>query len=417
MCTRARLRVGVVVRATCRRPGRPTSAARRPRRRARASGAPRRTGRAARRTRPPARRAAARCTRLRTSGAATPAATIPQAVALIASRQPHWAASIWSRRRRVGRSRRLLRATAPGRARGARRLHERADDRARGVGLRVPLHAEHEAPCPGSSIASGSSSSVEMPLTTGPRRAGRRPDGGGTWSRARARPRRARRASPRVSATSWSAPSKEPTHAAVLVVAEALGQVLHERAAAGDVDQLHAAADAEHRQVALDRGARERDLEGVALGHRADRLGVRAAGRRRRDRCRRRRRASARRSARAPRSGSSTSSRVRREHQREPAGALHGLDVVARQQHRLLVPHAPARALERGADADHGPSHAPHHRINAHARRLRAPPSRRSATAEHERRPMSESNTELETRQRARRRRRRHDRAEPARRR
>ena len=63
-------------------------------------------------------------------------------------------------------------------------------------------------------------------------------------------------------------------HAAVLVVAEALGQVLQERAAAGDVDQLHAAADPEHRQIARDRRARERDLERVALGHRVDRLGV-----------------------------------------------------------------------------------------------------------------------------------------------
>ena len=64
-------------------------------------------------------------------------------------------------------------------------------------------------------------------------------------------------------------------HAAVLVVAEVLGQMLEQRAAAGDVDQLHAAADPEHRQVALDRRARERDLEGVALGHRVQRLDVR----------------------------------------------------------------------------------------------------------------------------------------------
>ena len=50
-------------------------------------------------------------------------------------------------------------------------------------------------------------------------------------------------------------------HAAVLLVAEVVGQVLDQRAAAGDVDQLHPAADPEHRQVARDRRARERDFE------------------------------------------------------------------------------------------------------------------------------------------------------------
>ena len=55
-------------------------------------------------------------------------------------------------------------------------------------------------------------------------------------------------------------------HAPMLAVSEALGQMLQERAAAGDVDQLHAAADAEHRQVPLDRRARERDLEASRSG-------------------------------------------------------------------------------------------------------------------------------------------------------
>ena len=63
-------------------------------------------------------------------------------------------------------------------------------------------------------------------------------------------------------------------HPQVFVVAEALGQVLEQRAAVGDVDELHPAADPEHRQVALDRGAHERDLEAVALGHRVERLGM-----------------------------------------------------------------------------------------------------------------------------------------------
>ena len=58
--------------------------------------------------------------------------------------------------------------------------------------------------------------------------------------------------------------------AAVDVVLEPVGQVLVERAAVGDVDDLHAAADAEAGQVALGRGAHERQLERVAVGgHRA----------------------------------------------------------------------------------------------------------------------------------------------------
>ncbi len=54
-------------------------------------------------------------------------------------------------------------------------------------------------------------------------------------------------------------------HAAVLVMAEPVGQMLKQRSAAGDVDQLHAAADPEHGQIQLDRPPHERDFEGVAL--------------------------------------------------------------------------------------------------------------------------------------------------------
>ena len=153
-------------------------------------------------------------------------------------------------------------------------------------------------------------------------------------------------------------------HAAVLLVADTIGEVLQERAAAGDVDQLHPAADAQQRHVALDRRARERDLEGVALGHRVDGLRMRllavAGGVD----------VGAAREHQAvdqlqPGLGLLDQHGVGREHHHQAAGALHGLDVAERQQRRVLVPDAPARALERGADADHRSSHAPHHRINA----------------------------------------------------
>ncbi len=58
------------------------------------------------------------------------------------------------------------------------------------------------------------------------------------------------------------------------VVADQVGQVLDEVAAEGDVQDLRAAADREHRQVALERRAQERELGAVALGHDPGRLGV-----------------------------------------------------------------------------------------------------------------------------------------------
>ena len=81
-------------------------------------------------------------------------------------------------------------------------------------------------------------------------------------------------ASRRAARTSWSEPSKLPRRAAVVLVAERLGQVLEQRAAEGDVEHLHAAADPEHRHVALHRARGERDLERVALGDRALGRGV-----------------------------------------------------------------------------------------------------------------------------------------------
>src|SRR5438132_1263577 len=66
---------------------------------------------------------------LRASGAAVPAATTPQAAARIAlDRRTPW---------------RFLPGNAPGGLLGRR--HERADHRAALVGLRMPLHAQHEA--------------------------------------------------------------------------------------------------------------------------------------------------------------------------------------------------------------------------------------------------------------------------------
>ena len=143
----------------------------------------------------------------------------------------------------------------------------------------------------------------------------------------------------------------------VVFVADRLREVLKKRAAERDIDELHAAADTEHRHVALDRAARERKLERVALGNDVDRFGVRLASVRRRvdigasrehqaiDQLQRLRRVT-------------SGLLVGRQQQRKAAGALHGFEVVGAEQRGTLLPHAPARGLERGADADHRAVHA-----------------------------------------------------------
>jgi len=58
-------------------------------------------------------------------------------------------------------------------------------------------------------------------------------------------------------------------------VPDDIREMLDERPAAGDVDQLHAATDSEQREIPIDRGPGQRDLDGVALGHDVNRLGMR----------------------------------------------------------------------------------------------------------------------------------------------
>ena len=68
---------------------------------------------------------------------------------------------------------------------------------------------------------------------------------------------------------------EDALHLAMLLAADDLRQMLHEVAAARDVQHLEAAADGEHRHVARERAFEQRKLAAVALGLRASRLGVR----------------------------------------------------------------------------------------------------------------------------------------------
>src|SRR5437016_5637710 len=61
----------------------------------------------------------------------------------------------------------------------------------------------------------------------------------------------------------------------VLLVADDVREVLHEVAAKRDVQDLRAAADREHRQVARERRLEQRQLGAVALRHEAERLRMR----------------------------------------------------------------------------------------------------------------------------------------------
>ena len=140
--------------------------------------------------------------------------------------------------------------------------------------------------------------------------------------------------------------------APVLGVADVVGQVLAQRPAAGDVEHLHAAAHAEEGHPALERAARQRELEGVALGQHGRRLGVAlgavalgldvgAAGEDERvDEV-------------EQRVGVLRRAPTGCEQQRHAAGARDVIEVRAREQRDLVVPGAaPARALERDADTD-----------------------------------------------------------------
>jgi hypothetical protein len=141
---------------------------------------------------------------------------------------------------------------------------------------------------------------------------------------------------------------------AVVVVAEGLGQVLQERPSRRHVHELHPPADPEEGDVALQGPPHQGDLAGVALGHGVLGLGVRLGG------------IGGGIDVGAPRQhqpvdqvedrvGILGQRGIRRDHEREPARALHGVDVGAGQQHRLLVPDAPLGALQGGADPDDGP--------------------------------------------------------------
>ena len=153
---------------------------------------------------------------------------------------------------------------------------------------------------------------------------------------------------PSVSRTSWSESSKLPGVRPVALVTDLVGQVLGERPAEGDVDQLHAAADAEHRHVAFDRAARQRQLRAVALGHGVLGHGmtvgsvgggvdVIAAGQDQAvDHV-------------EHLVGVVLELGVGRDHQRQAAGPLDRGDVADGQQRGPPVPHTPLGARERGA--------------------------------------------------------------------
>ena len=145
---------------------------------------------------------------------------------------------------------------------------------------------------------------------------------------------------------------------AVAAVADRFGQVLVERPADRHVDQLHPAADPQHRHVALQRPPGQGQLEGVALGPGALRLRVRLGAVARRVDV-----GAARQEQRVDpveqHVGIGDRDLVGRQHDRDRPRLLQRPHVVARRQrHLVAVPDPPGHALDRGADPDHRGAHA-----------------------------------------------------------
>ena len=131
-------------------------------------------------------------------------------------------------------------------------------------------------------------------------------------------------------------------------MADDVGKVLDEVAAAGDVQHLAPAADGQHGHVARERALEERELGAVALGPRPVRLGVRlgAVGLR----------------VEVGAAGEDEpververlldAFRRRGHEQRPPAGALDRADVRERDERRRQLPDAPAGVLGVARDPD-----------------------------------------------------------------
>ena len=134
-------------------------------------------------------------------------------------------------------------------------------------------------------------------------------------------------------------------------------EVLLERPSAGHVQELHAAADAEQRQLALTGAVGKGELEAVALGARLGdlRVGAGAVGRRVDVHAAGKHEPVEAVEQLVGRLGHVV---VRRQHQRERAGSLDRERVGAREHVGLGRPWTPADRLDGGADSDDGPAHS-----------------------------------------------------------
>jgi hypothetical protein len=154
---------------------------------------------------------------------------------------------------------------------------------------------------------------------------------------------------------------------AVLLVTDHVGEMLDERPATRDVQQLHTAADGEQGEVSRERAVGQGELEAITLRHGLTDLGMRpgAVG------------------GRIDVGASGEDQRVqpteqlvgrlgggviRRQEDREPAGILHRAHVGPGRHRDHLVPGTPPHALERRADTDDRPEHATKVYTAAHSR-------------------------------------------------
>ena len=295
-----------------------------------------------------------------------------------ASRQPAQQADALGRGHRAPRRERLLRAAATAAsvsstpARGSSAITCSVAGSTTGITRATSVAQRHQSPitrlftsssgCQSTPSANGGPPSRSPPPASSgsgpagrrqrPRPARRRP-GGGATSRQRARAPAARAASePGSRRTSWS-----PNAPGVWRCRSSRSQVLLERPAAGHVEHLHPAADAQHGHVTLERAVGQRELEAVALGPGPVGLGVGLARRRSRGPRRRPRRGSARPPGRAAvgrlrravvrRAGSAPARRPRWTAARSVRG-----------DRSTTASQAPRDLLDGGADADDRPAHS-----------------------------------------------------------
>jgi hypothetical protein len=147
--------------------------------------------------------------------------------------------------------------------------------------------------------------------------------------------------------------AEDARHAAVHLVAEPVGQMLVDPAAAYDIQHLRSTANREHRDVPLERGAHQLELELVPLAYHSSGLRMRRGAVEARIEV-----GSTREHEPVHRVERLLDAGARRHEQRRTARLLDRLDVRGRDERSRESPVRPRGLRQISRDADPGSSHA-----------------------------------------------------------